>query len=102
VKILLLVAAAPLLQAQSDPRVQRLVDRWMSQRPAIGAEREAPRPVKTLSGVLPPVKPCSVPLIEMQIPSDIDFTMQRLVPLKNSIDNMQGNVPAPSCSASKP
>ncbi|MBZ5602841.1 MAG: hypothetical protein LAO79_11095 [Acidobacteriia bacterium] len=85
-------------QSPGDSRVQRVVDQWMKQHPAFSAQ---PQPVKTLAGVLPqgPAKPCSVPLLEMQAPKDVQFTMQQAAPLKDPADRMAANVPAPSCEA---
>jgi hypothetical protein len=46
--------------------------------------------------------PCSIPLLEAQIPKDIDFTMKRLRPRLDELAPMpKVNVPAPSC-ADKP
>jgi hypothetical protein len=102
--LLLLVAAGSIFPQSPapkvDPRVQRLVDDWVKQHPAFGRN---PEPVKTLSGVLPaipaaPISPCSVPLIEMQIPKNVEFSIRRAAPPKNFSDNMQVSVPAPACS----
>ena len=102
-KILIFIATASSLLAQSDPRVQRLLDQWMSQRRSLAAPAPKNPAVKTVAGVLPqkPPKPCSVPLIEMQIPKDVEFTMPRMTPPKETIDNMQANVPAPSCATTR-
>jgi len=77
-----------------------MVDDWVKQHPVFGATPE-PQPVKTLSGVLPqaPAKPCSVPLIEMQLPKNVEFTMQQVPALKETGDHMQASVPAPPCPA---
>jgi hypothetical protein len=98
-KTLLFIATASSLLAQSDPRVQRLVDQWMSRRGGFTATPQKTPTVKTLAGVVPqePPNPCSVPLIEMKIPSDVQFTMQHITPPSVPIDNIQTNVPAPSC-----
>jgi len=70
------------------------VDQGMRQRPSLAALSKT----QTLTGVLPTGIPkvCSVPLIEMQIPKVVHFTM-RLAPPKETIDRGQVAVPAPAC-----
>lgn len=42
--------------------------------------------------------PCSVPLLEMHIPSSVHFTMQMIAPPTKSVDHMETIVPAPACT----
>jgi hypothetical protein len=84
------------LAQSSDPRVNRMVDDYLKQHRFSAAPKPA---TTTLSGVLPlvPQKPCSVPLIEMQIPKDVNFTMRQMDP-PTAVDKMpQVIVPAPAC-----
>lgn len=96
-RVLLLAATAgPLLAQSADRGVQYMTDQLMSHRPPLAAP-QAPNPVKAPAAVPSPGKPCSVPLVEMQIPSGVEFTMRQLVPPKETDDQILGKVPAPAC-----
>jgi hypothetical protein len=45
-----------------------------------------------------PASPCSVPLLKMQFPSGVRFSMQTIQPSTDKIDRMQATVPAPPCA----
>ena len=44
------------------------------------------------------ISPCSVPLLNAQIPSGVEFTMQQFHPSKDKMDSMPVIVPAASCT----
>jgi hypothetical protein len=51
----------------------------------------------------PATSPCSVPLLEAQIPKDGHFTIRQLSPQMDKLAPMpQAKVPAPSCDFSSP
>ena len=51
----------------------------------------------------PATSPCSVPLLEAQIPQDAAFTVVQIHPRTDRLAPMpQGRVPAPSCASSSP
>jgi hypothetical protein len=47
-----------------------------------------------------PASPCSVPLLNAHIPTDVNFTLRMVEPPANNVDRMQVAVPAPACPES--
>ena len=113
--LLLLLAIAAALSAQSPasngsvPGWQSIVNSMLSQNsgtpaeikplPALAAQMRAIAPGSTLSvqAGANTTTPCSVPLLNAQIPTDVNFTMQKVEPPTNKVDRMQVIVPAPAC-----
>jgi len=93
---LLLFVSVSAFGQSGDPRVQRLTEDYVKQHPIF-----APKPKPATQPAVPaiaPAKPCSVPLIEMQIRKGVEYTMRQLAPPKEPIDAMpQAIVPAPPC-----
>jgi hypothetical protein len=111
-RILLLLSIAGALCAQSPtsnasaPGSQSIVNSMLSPKPAVTLmpgrlpELKLLRAPATASARVfaeRPPAPCSVPLLEMQIPAGVDFTMQTIKPPVDKIDRMQVIVPAPAC-----
>ena len=115
--LLLLLAIAGTLCAQSPasngsvPGWQSIVNSMLSQNsgtpvaikplPALAAQMRAIAQGSTLSvQAANTTTPCSVPLLNAQIPTDVNFTMQKVEPPTNKVDRMQVIVPAPACPES--
>jgi hypothetical protein len=122
--LLLLLAIAGTLCAQSPasngsvPGWQSIVNSMLSQNSgaaptggtpaaikpprALAAQMRAIAPGSTLSAQAGAnaVTPCSVPLLNAQIPTDVNFTMRTIEPPTDKVDRMQVVVPAPACPES--
>jgi hypothetical protein len=116
--LLLLLALAATLCAQSPasngsvPGWQSIVNSMLSQNsgtpapikpaPALAPQIHAIAPGSTLSveAGAKPATPCSVPLLNAQIPTGVNFTMRTIEPPTDKVDHMQVIVPAPACPES--
>jgi hypothetical protein len=99
---LLFSVVTGVLLAQQDPPAKDLLNSALMQRAIDGIVAGSKAKPHAIS--VPQAKtssPCSVPLLNAQIPSGVEFAMQQFHPSKDKMDSMQVIVPAPACTDSR-
>src|SRR6266852_5537470 len=77
---------------------------WPAKTPRVNRQKLLPGVVpRTVVPPQPAASPCSVPLLEAQIPKDLHFSIRQLLPRMDKLAPMPpARVPAPSCDLSLP
>lgn len=104
---LLFAVATSVLLAQQDPPAKDLNSALMQRAidGIVAGSKAKPHAISRQQAIslqqAKPNFPCSVPLLNAQIPSGVEFAMQQFHPSKDKMDSMQVIVPAPACTDSR-